>query len=183
MLGGGGGESGGDSYGLMFAQEFRRRVGAAGSASRRRASVPGDFRVLIIGAGVSGIIAAQRMQEMGLSYLLVDEHDAPGGNWLDNRYPGVGVDTPSHLYSYSFAPHDWGYHFELRESLEDYFGKAFYLVGARPNTRFRTEVVRAEYDEEAARWLVTLPAADGSLEVLPLSGNRPARADPRQPTR
>ena len=163
------GESVDDSYGLMFSQEFRRRVGAAESASPRRASAPGDFRVLIIGAGVSGIIAAQRMQEMGLSYLLVDKHDAPGGNWLDNRYPGVGVDTPSHLYSYSFAPHDWGRHFELRESLEDYFGKAFDLVGARPNTRFRTAVVRAEYDEGAARWLVTLRAADGTLEVLPFN--------------
>src|SRR6266702_2323130 len=163
------GESVDDSYGLMFSQEFRRRVGAAESASPRQVSAPGDFRVLIIGAGVSGIIAAQRMEEMGLSYLLVDKHDAPGGNWLDNRYPGVGVDTPSHLYSYSFAPHDWGYHFELRESLEDYFGKAFDLVGARPNTRFRTAVVRAEYDEGAARWLVTLRAADGTLEVLPFN--------------
>src|ERR1700730_400868 len=163
------GESVDHSYGLMFSQEFGRRIGAAESASPRPASVPGDYRVLIIGAGVSGIIAAQRMQEMGLSYLLVDKHDAPGGNWLDNRYPGVGVDTPSHLYSYSFAPHDWGYHFELRESLEDYFGKAFELVGARPNTRFRTAVVRAEYDEGAARWLVTLRAADGTLEVLPFN--------------
>jgi 4-hydroxyacetophenone monooxygenase len=168
------GESVDDSYGLMFSQEFGRRVGAAESASPRPASVPGDYRVLIIGAGVSGIIAAQRMQEMGLSYLLVDKHDAPGGNWLDNRYPGVGVDTPSHLYSYSFAPHDWGYHFELRESLEDYFGKAFDLVGARPNTRFRTAVVRTEYDEEAARWLVTLRAADGTLEVLAFRGKRVA---------
>ena len=27
-----------------------------------------------------------------------------GGTWLENRYPGAGVDTPSHLYSFSFAP-------------------------------------------------------------------------------
>ena len=159
------GEAVDDSYGVMFSEEFRRRVGAE-SASPRRVSAPRDFRVLIIGAGVSGIIAAQRLQELGLSYLLIDKHDAPGGNWLDNRYPGAGVDTPSHLYSYSFAPHDWGYHFELRDSLEDYFLKAFDLVGARANTRFGTEAVRAEYDEAEARWMVTLRAADGSIEVV-----------------
>jgi 4-hydroxyacetophenone monooxygenase len=162
------GESVNDSYGQMFAEEFRRRIGAADSADSP-VNPSGDFRVLVIGAGVSGIIAAQRLQELGFSYLLVDKHDAPGGNWLDNQYPGGGVDTPSHLYSYSFAPHDWGYHFELRGALEEYFSKSFDLVGARRNTRFRTSAVRAEYDEAAARWMVTLRAADGTLEVLPFN--------------
>jgi 4-hydroxyacetophenone monooxygenase len=162
------GESVDDSYGQMFSEEFRRRIGASDSAGRS-VSPPGDFRVLVIGAGVSGIIAAHRLQELGFSYLLVDKHDAPGGNWLDNRYPGGGVDTPSHLYSYSFAPNDWGYHFELREALAEYFSKSFDLVGARRNTRFLTSAVRAEYDEATARWMVTLRAADGTLEVLPFN--------------
>jgi 4-hydroxyacetophenone monooxygenase len=162
------GESVDDSYGQMFSEEFRRRIGASDNA-RRSVSPPGDFRVLVIGAGVSGIIAAHRLQELGFSYLLVDKHAAPGGNWLDNRYPGGGVDTPSHLYSYSFAPNDWGYHFELREALEEYFRKSFDLVGARRHTRFQTSAVRAEYDEATARWLVTLRAADGTLEVLPFN--------------
>jgi len=162
------GESVDDSYGQMFSEEFRRRIGASVSAGHA-VSPPGDFRVLVIGAGVSGIIAAHRLQELGISYLLVDKHDAPGGNWLDNRYPGGGVDTPSHLYSYSFAPNDWAYHFELREALEDYFSKSFDLVGARRNTRFRISAVRAEYDEATARWMVTLRAADGTLEVLPFN--------------
>jgi 4-hydroxyacetophenone monooxygenase len=180
------GESVDDSYGQMFSEEFRRRIGASESAARF-GSPPGDFRVLVIGAGVSGIIAAHRLQELGFPYLLVDRHDAPGGNWLDNRYPGGGVDTPSHLYSYSFAPHDWGYHFELREALEEYFSKSFDLVGARRNTRFLTSAVRAEYDEATARWMVTLRAADGTLEVLPFNAvvtavgilNRPKLPDVR----
>jgi 4-hydroxyacetophenone monooxygenase len=160
------GESVDYSYGQMFSEEFRRRIGTGESPDPRPDAVPRDFRVLVIGAGVSGIIAAWRLRQLGVPYLLVDKHDAPGGNWLDNRYPGAGVDTPSHLYSYSFAPHDWGYHFELRPALEEYFRESFDLVGARPNTRFGTEVVRAEYDEAAARWTVTLRAADGTCEVM-----------------
>jgi 4-hydroxyacetophenone monooxygenase len=154
------------SYGPMFAQEFRRRVGMVERGRPGRASVPPGFRALIIGAGVSGIIAAQRLQLMGVPYLIVDKHNAPGGNWLDNPYPGAGVDTPSHLYSFSFAPNDWGRHFELRPELQDYFSRVHEMVGARPHTRFGTEVVRAEYDECSAGWKVELRGPDGKHESL-----------------
>jgi 4-hydroxyacetophenone monooxygenase len=158
-----------DSYGVMFSNEYVRRIDCDRQQDLDACDVPADFRVLVIGAGVSGIIAAERLQRLGVPYLLVDEHDAPGGNWLDNRYPGAGVDTPSHLYSFSFAAHDWGHHFELRPQLEEYFGKAFDLVGASANTRFSTRAERAEYDEGAAQWLVTLRDSDGTVEVLPFS--------------
>jgi 4-hydroxyacetophenone monooxygenase len=157
------------SYGLMFAQEFRRRIGVVERGRPSRAAVPHGFRALIIGAGVSGIIAAQRFHLMGVPYLIVDKHDAPGGNWLDNPYPGAGVDTPSHLYSFSFAPNDWGRHFELRPELQEYFARAHEMVGARPHTRFGTEVVRAEYDERRAAWNVELRGPGGKRESLSFS--------------
>ncbi|MGW6144852.1 flavin-containing monooxygenase [Streptomyces sp. NPDC055140] len=157
------------TYGQMFSEEFRRRIAddqvGAQATDTPSVGVPPGFRVLVIGAGVSGIIAARQLNQLGVDYLVVDKHEAPGGNWLDNRYPGAGVDTPSHLYSYSFAPHDWSHHFELRPALEEYFDQAYENVGAREHTRFRTEVVRAEYDERAASWSVTLRAADGTVEV------------------
>ena len=153
-----------ESYGVMFSQEFRRRIRPVEPAGAPRAGVPRGFRALVIGAGVSGIIAAQRLKLMGVPYLVVDKHDAPGGNWLDNRYPGAGVDTPSHLYSFSFAPNDWERHFEMRPELEDYFARTHDLIGARPHTRFGTEVVRAEYDEQRATWHAELRGPDGTLE-------------------
>ena len=160
------GEEVDESYGLMFAQEFRRRVGVPERSGPGEAVVPPGFRALIIGAGVSGIIAAQRLELMGVPYLIVDKHDRPGGNWLDNPYPGAGVDTPSHLYSFSFAPNDWGRHFELRPELQQYFARAHDLVGAGPHTRFGTEVVRAEYDEGRAGWKVEIRGPDGEPELL-----------------
>src|SRR5258707_5260994 len=45
------GEDVDDSYGVMFAQEFRRRIGAAERA-RPGGAVPRGFRVLVVGAGV-----------------------------------------------------------------------------------------------------------------------------------
>jgi 4-hydroxyacetophenone monooxygenase len=164
MLGACVGEQVDESYGVMFSQEFRRRIRPAGPAAPRRAGVPRGFRALIIGAGVSGIIAAQRLTLLGIPYLMADKHDAPGGNWLDNGYPGAGVDTPSHLYSFSFAPNDWERHFEMRPELEDYFARTHDLIGARPHTRFGTEVVRAAYDEQRATWQAELRGPDGTRE-------------------
>jgi 4-hydroxyacetophenone monooxygenase len=162
------GEDVDDSYGVMFAQEFRRRMGAVEPA-RPATTAPRGFRVLIIGAGVSGIIAAQRLELMGIPYLVVDKHDAPGGNWLDNTYPGAGVDTPSHLYSFSFAPHDWARHFELQPELQAYLSGTFDQIGARPHTRFGTDVIRADYDERRAVWRVQLRGHDDRHETLSFS--------------
>ena len=156
-----------ESYGEMFAREYRRRIEGDAPSPGTPVDVPDGFHVLVIGAGVSGIIAAQSLSSMGVDYTVVDQHDEPGGNWLDNRYPGAGVDTPSHLYSFSFAPHDWSNHFELRQQLEEYFIETFDRIGAREHARLGTEVVRAEYDEATGTWTATLRStADGTVETL-----------------
>lgn len=151
------------SYGAMFSQEFRRRLNPDDDSQPLAA--PASFRVLIIGAGVSGIIAAQRLKRMGVDYLMVDKHAEPGGNWLDNPYPGAGVDTPSHLYSFSFAPYDWQKHFELRCELQNYFRHTFELIGARSHSCFNTEVTRAVYEETTASWVVQLRDSGGSVKT------------------
>ena len=160
------GEDVDDDYGVMFSQEFQRRI--AGGPTAEPSSEPSakDFRVLVIGAGVSGIIAAQQLQQTGIEYLVVDKHSAPGGNWLDNPYPGAGVDTPSHLYSFSFAANDWRMHFELRAELQDYLSETFEAIGAAKYTRFDTEVVEAMYNESTGGWLVELRRPDGNYETL-----------------
>jgi 4-hydroxyacetophenone monooxygenase len=151
------------SYGVMFSEEFRRRLDPDGD--QLPITPPPAFRVLVIGAGVSGIIAAQRLRRMGVDYLIVDKHGEPGGNWLDNPYPGAGVDTPSHLYSFSFAPFDWEKHFELRPELQEYLTHTFDMVGARERTLFNTQVIRAEFQEPTASWIVQLKKPDGSIET------------------
>ena len=159
------GESVDPSYGVMFSKEFERRMGIQEDVNIA-ASVPPGFHVLVIGAGVSGIIAAQRLGQMGIPYTVVDEHDGAGGNWRDNPYPGAGVDTPSHLYSFSFAPHDWTKHFELRPELEEYLEQTFERVGGPPNTRFNTKVVAARFDPDAMVWRVEVQDRQGNRDQI-----------------
>ena len=63
------------------------------------------LRFIIIGAGMSGILSAIKLQEAGLDdYAIYEKADRLGGTWRENEYAGVACDVPSHMYCYSFAP-------------------------------------------------------------------------------
>ena len=67
-----------------------------------------DFHVAIIGAGESGIAAAYRLKQAGVSFALYEKNAEVGGTWLENHYPGCRVDINSFYYSYAFARRTWG---------------------------------------------------------------------------
>src|SRR4051794_20069303 len=43
-----------------------------------------DFRVLVIGAGMSGLLAAHRLRQAGLDVIVVEKDGDVGGTWLEN---------------------------------------------------------------------------------------------------
>ncbi len=59
--------------------------------------------VLIVGAGVCAIALGVALGRLGIPYTIVEKNDELGGTWYVNRYPGCGVDTPNHSYSFSFG--------------------------------------------------------------------------------
>ena len=127
-------------------------------------NAPADFKVLVIGAGVSGLCAAINLQMLGINFEVVERNSTVGGVWWENHYPGAGVDTPNHLYSYSFAPYDWQKYFCLRDELHAYLEHVCDNFEVRNNIRFDTGVERIEYQESRQKWLVTLRLPDGTLE-------------------
>ena len=62
--------------------------------------------VLVVGAGLSGIGAAYRLQEQcpGTSYAVLEARAAIGGTWDLFRYPGVRSDSDVFTLSYPFRP-------------------------------------------------------------------------------
>jgi 4-hydroxyacetophenone monooxygenase len=137
--------------------QWRRDVAAA-----RRAA----FRTGIIGAGVSGLLMALKLQEAGLPFTIFEKNDAVGGTWYENDYPGCGVDTPNHFYSLSFEPnHDWPEHFSKRDQLWQYLEGIADKYALRPHLHLNTSVVEAHYDEAAALWRVTTRNAEGHEET------------------
>ena len=127
-------------------------------------NAPADFKVLVIGAGVSGLCAAINLQMLGINFEVVERNSTVGGVWWENHYPGAGVDTPNHLYSYSFAPFDWQKYFCLRDELHAYLEHVCDNFEVRNNIRFDTGVERIEYQESRQKWLVTLRLPDGTSQ-------------------
>ncbi len=151
---------------LLFDQIGLRLPPARSTLPGRKAPPPG-FKVLVIGAGMVGLLAALKLREAGYDHVVIEKNPEVGGTWYENRYPGVGVDTPSHFYSFSFeiSP-DWDYYHPHGAEMQNYLVKVADKHDLRRNIRFNTRVVSLVYDARAALWDVTVRAADGSEEVL-----------------
>ena len=133
-------------------------------------AIPADvrrrFHVVVVGAGMSGLLAGYRLKKAGLSFTIVERSSDVGGTWHDNVYPGCRVDNPSHVYEYSFARHDWPQYYCAQPILKSYFSHCATDFGLRPHILFEHEVVGADFDEENGTWSVTLQDRDGTNSLL-----------------
>jgi 4-hydroxyacetophenone monooxygenase len=125
-----------------------------------------DRPVIIAGAGASGIALGANLENLGIPYVILEKNSQVGGTWYENRYPGCGVDTPNHAYSFSFgARYPWSRYFAPRDELQDYLVRSADETGVRPHVRFNTTVTRADWDETGKGWRVEIKSPDGP-EVL-----------------
>src|SRR4051812_28702973 len=125
-----------------------------------------EFEVVIIGAGMSGLLVAHRLQQAGIPFVILEKNADVGGTWLENTYPGCRVDNPNHNYSYSFAQrHDWPLHFSTQDVLLGYLEACADVFDVRESIRFGTEVVSAEWSDRDLNWTVTARRADGSEQT------------------
>ena len=121
------------------------------------------FRVLVIGAGFTGLCAAYRLKQMGFAFEVLEKNPELGGTWFENHYPEAGVDTPNHFYSYSFAPNTgWSSNYSKRDEMLDYQRKVAADLDLRRHIDFGVEVLRMDWHEDRRRWEVTTREADGS---------------------
>ena len=132
-----------------------------------RKQPPKNFKVLVIGAGLTGIVAGIKLDEAGYDYVIIEKNPEVGGTWYENIYPGVGVDTPSHFYSYSFELNpDWNHYHPQGRDMQDYLLRVADKYQIRRNVRFETTVVSCAFDDATKLWNVTVRKKDGTEEVL-----------------
>lgn len=138
-----------------------------GWGDRVPAEAKEGFHVVVIGAGMSGLLAGIRLAAAGIAFTIVEKNEGVGGTWYENRYPGCRVDVGNHFYSYSFAPDDhWTEFFAQQPELQAYFEHCMHAYGIADRIRFATEVRSARWDEGAARWAVEVEAVGGTTDVL-----------------
>jgi 4-hydroxyacetophenone monooxygenase len=123
------------------------------------------FRVAVIGAGMSGLLAARRLRQAGIDVVVYEKNAEVGGTWLQNTYPGCRVDVASHLFCYSFAQRDdWPQHFSTQPELLDYFTRCADEFGVRQFIQFSTTVDAVTFDDRSATWQVCTVDGNGRAQ-------------------
>lgn len=109
------------------------------------------MRVAVIGAGMSGILAAIKLRERGDEVVVYEKADRLGGTWRDNTYPGLSCDVPSHVYAYSFElKGDWTRRFSPGAEIQGYFEGVAEKYGITKLIRFNSRIERATFED--GRW-------------------------------
>ena len=122
-----------------------------------------DVEVIVIGAGFSGLMAAARLKERGITnFRIIEAGGDFGGTWYWNRYPGAQCDIESYCYlplleetgympkeKYSFAPEIY----EHTRRVGNYFGLYDAAI-------FQTRVTEVRWLEDERRWRVSTSRND-----------------------
>lgn len=114
-----------------------------------------DLRIVVIGAGMAGILSAIKMREAGYTNFVIYEKAARmGGTWRENTYPGIACDVPAHLYTYTFEPNpNWSHVFAPGHEIQAYFERVAEKYQVTPSIKFNTEITRCVFDN--GRWQLT----------------------------
>ncbi len=129
-------------------------------------SPPDHVDVLIIGAGLSGVGAAWRLQQSrpAATYAILEARDAIGGTWDLFRYPGIRSDSDMFTLSYPFRPWRGEDSIASGANIRTYIRETAAEAGIDRHIRFGTKVVGASWSTADARWTVRAEAtgADGT---------------------
>ncbi|NNH74630.1 NAD(P)/FAD-dependent oxidoreductase [Nocardia uniformis] len=120
--------------------------------------------VVIVGAGLSGIGAAYRLQteHPGRSYAVLEARDSLGGTWDLFRYPGIRSDSDMFTLGYPFKPWRDAKSIADGPSILRYICATATENGIDRHIRFGTKVIAAEWDSTTARWTLTLTQRTGT---------------------
>ncbi len=125
-------------------------------------------KVVIVGAGFSGLATAIRLKQEGIQdFIVLERADEVGGTWYYNTYPGCRCDVPSHLYSLSFAPNpEWSHTYSSQAEIREYLRGCADRFGLRPHLRMNVEVTAAAWREQDELWEIETSAGAFTAPVL-----------------
>ena len=128
-----------------------------------RDAVHDDVDIVIVGGGFSGLLAAARLTEEGVTSFRIVEAGADfGGTWYWNRYPGAQCDTDAYCYlplleELGYMPRE---KYAYVEEIFEHSRRIGQHYGLYERTHFRTRVRAVRWDEALQRWHVTTDRDD-----------------------
>ncbi len=123
-----------------------------------------DFRVLVVGAGVSGIAMGVKLRRLGIPFTIIERLDDLTGTWHRNRYPDVRVDTNCFLYQFKFEKrYPWPEYFPRRGDVKKYLEHLVEKYGVAEHVVLGQEVVDAAWNDDESVWDVESVDRDGRV--------------------
>ncbi|OQV03451.1 hypothetical protein CLAIMM_08494 [Cladophialophora immunda] len=117
-------------------------------------------RCNIIGAGVSGILMAFKLQEAfgdSIEIKIFEKNSDVGGTWWENRYPGCACDVPSHIYQFSFCPNPyWSKFYASSAEIQSYLKAVTFHYRIDRFIILNSRVEKAVWNERCSRWSLTI---------------------------
>jgi len=118
-----------------------------------------ELRVVIIGAGMSGLYMGRQLRARGIGFTILEQADEVGGTWRENRYPGLTVDIPAARYQLDFAPkYDFSAAFPSGPEIQEYLLDVADTEGLRPHIRFGTAVTECHW--AGGEWTLSLSTGE-----------------------
>jgi monooxygenase len=135
-----------------------------GTESARSADTApaGPVDVLIVGAGLSGIGAACRLESdaPGTSHEILEARGTSGGTWDLFRFPGVRSDSDMFTLSYPFRPWKQSNSIAGGGEILRYLRDTAAAYGVDQRISYHSRVVGADWSSGDARWTVTVEHTD-----------------------
>jgi 4-hydroxyacetophenone monooxygenase len=125
-----------------------------------------NFRVVIVGSGMGGLVSALHLKRAGIPYTVIEKNSGVGGTWFENRYPGSRLDSPSRSYTHLF-----GVDFPLANPFspwaenQKYFSWVADFFDLRKDMIFETEVHSLTWDAAASEWVIAMSDKHGEKEM------------------
>lgn len=113
------------------------------------------FDVVIIGAGISGINAAYRIQTEGpaeITYAILEGRDSLGGTWDLFRYPGIRSDSDIFTFGFPWSP--WKHNVSLAsaDQIKAYMTQSAESQGIDQHILYRHRVLSANWSSPEKCW-------------------------------
>ncbi|PTB68169.1 FAD/NAD(P)-binding domain-containing protein, partial [Trichoderma citrinoviride] len=126
-----------------------------------------DHDIVVIGAGLSGINAAHRLQTEvpHRTFTILEARDVIAGTWSFFKYPGMRSD--SSMRSFGFAWHPWKHSHNMASAAEilAYLEDAAKTDGTLDKIRLGHRVVRSDWSSDEQRWTLEVDV-HGSRKLL-----------------
>ncbi|KAJ5110349.1 hypothetical protein NUU61_001606 [Penicillium alfredii] len=157
---------------------------ARGNVADRAVDSHRQLRVVVIGAGISGILACVRLAQRipNLELCVYEKNEDVGGTWFENRYPGcacgrnlcpcrrlregstdraLNKDIPAHTYQATFEPNpEWTTNYALASEIHRYWKYLAHKYGCMKYIKLKHQVCEAVWDDTKFKWQLQIQDRD-----------------------